>query len=102
LLSLDKDAWLSARLLGVDVTGARDGSWSCLCLAAMPSHMGADVDGLACFLHCPTVCSWQTQVQCSLTGVAISHHVAVVGGAFSASEKPQGVDIYRGVDRAGT
>jgi hypothetical protein len=57
--SLDKDVRLSSGLPGIDVVGARDGSWSCLCftclyLAAKPSHVGVDLDGLACFLHRPT------------------------------------------------
>jgi hypothetical protein len=61
LSSLDKDAWLCSWLPGVDVTGARGGSWSLLCftwlyLTTKPLHMGADVDGLAGFLHHPMVC----------------------------------------------
>jgi hypothetical protein len=59
--SLDKDVRLSFRLQGVNVAGARDGSWSHLCftwlyLTAKPSYVGADVDGLACFLHRSIVC----------------------------------------------
>jgi hypothetical protein len=58
--SFDKDAKLSSRLSGVDVAGVQDGSWSRLCfvwfyLTAKPSHIRPDVDGLACFLHRPTV-----------------------------------------------
>jgi hypothetical protein len=54
-------AQLSSWLLGVDVAGAQDGFWSChhlalLRLVAKPSHMGADVDGLAYHLHSPTNC----------------------------------------------
>jgi hypothetical protein len=46
----------SSWLPGVDVTAARDGFWGCHCLAflglaAKLSHMGVDVDGLACRLH---------------------------------------------------
>jgi hypothetical protein len=57
---LDKDAWLLAGLPDTKVAGARDSSWSLLCiiwlcLAAKPFDMGVDVDGLACFLHHPTV-----------------------------------------------
>jgi hypothetical protein len=59
--SLDKDAWFPAVLPGANVSGARDGSWSFLCFiwlcfAAKPSHMGADVDGLASFLHYLMIC----------------------------------------------
>jgi hypothetical protein len=60
LYSLDKDAWLPARLSGADVVGARDSSLSHLCfvwlfLATKTSHLGADINGLTCFLHRPTV-----------------------------------------------
>jgi hypothetical protein len=53
---LDKDALLSSWFPGIDVVGVRDDSWGCHCfawlyLAAKPSNMGADVDGLACFLY---------------------------------------------------
>jgi hypothetical protein len=51
-----------------------------LYLAAKPSHMGADVDGLAYSLHCPTVCSGQMREQSVLTGVAPSHHTFWGGG----------------------
>jgi hypothetical protein len=56
--SLDKDVRLSSGLPGIDVVGARDGTWSRLCfawfyLAVKSSHMGADVDGLAFLLHRP-------------------------------------------------
>jgi hypothetical protein len=36
------------KVLGVDVVR----HW--LYLAAKPSHLGVDVDGLSCLLHCPT------------------------------------------------
>jgi hypothetical protein len=60
--SMDKDALLSFGLPGVDVAGARDGFWDCLrfgwlYMAAKPSHVWADVDWLACSLHCPMVFS---------------------------------------------
>jgi hypothetical protein len=65
--SLDKDARLSSRLSGVDVAGVRDGSWGRiyfteLYLAAKPSHVGVDVDGLAYLLHHSTVYGKQTRV----------------------------------------
>jgi hypothetical protein len=52
-------ARLSCRLLGDDVVGVQDVFWrSCrlalLHLVAKPSHVGVDVDGLACRLRCPT------------------------------------------------
>jgi hypothetical protein len=105
--SLDKDAWLPAGPPCADVVGARDGSWShiCfiwLCLAAKPSHVGADMDELACFLHHPMVCSWQTWVQCPLKGAALSHHAASVGGAFPGGARPSGLDIYYDVHRSGS
>jgi hypothetical protein len=51
----------SSQLLGIDVAGAQEGSWGCLSvtslyLNAKPSHVGADVDELACHLHHPAVC----------------------------------------------
>jgi hypothetical protein len=59
-LSMDNDARLSSWLPGIDVASSRGGSWvrlhfALLYLAAKPSHMRADVDGLACLLHHPTV-----------------------------------------------
>jgi hypothetical protein len=61
---LDKDAWPPSGLPGADMVGAWDGSWGLLCviwlfLATKPSHVGADVDGPACYVHPPTVCGWQ-------------------------------------------
>jgi hypothetical protein len=64
--------------------------------------VGVDVEELAYFLHHPTACSWQTWVQCFLTGDALSRHVVVGGGAFPGVVKPPGLDIYRGVDYSGT
>jgi hypothetical protein len=32
-----------------------------LYLAAKPSYVGVDMDGLACPLHCPTICGHQTR-----------------------------------------
>jgi hypothetical protein len=105
--SSDKDAGLPTVLLGTDVMGARDVSWShlCfiwLCLAAKPSHMGANVDRLAYFQHHPAICGWQTWVQCSLTSDALSHHTLAVGGAFSVGARSPRLDICCGEDRLGT
>jgi hypothetical protein len=44
-----------------------------LYLAAKPSHVGVDVDGLACFLHCPTTFYTQTWGLGFLSGVVLSH-----------------------------
>jgi hypothetical protein len=92
-LSFDKDAWLPDGCLGANVAGARDGSWSRLCFiwfcfAGMPSHVGVDVNGLACFLHQRMVCDWQTWVQCSLISVVLSCCVAVVGDTFLGGARP--------------
>jgi hypothetical protein len=85
--SLDKDICLPTGLPGADVAGVQDGCWNCLCfiwlcLAAKPSQVGYGVDGLACFLHCPMVCGWQTWLQCFLISAILSCHAAVVGGAL--------------------
>jgi hypothetical protein len=50
---------MSPWLPGVDVAGAWDDFWgfhcyALLCLVTKPSHVGADVDGLACHLYRPT------------------------------------------------
>jgi hypothetical protein len=62
-------------------------------LAAKPSHVGVDVDGLACPLHRHTVCNHQTRGQGFLSGAALSRCAAVYGGAFSEDMKPSGLDI---------
>jgi hypothetical protein len=54
---------------------------------------GANVGGLVCSLHRPTVYSCQRDGQSLLTGDALSHHVVVVGGAFSGDTKPPCLDI---------
>jgi hypothetical protein len=43
-------------------------------LAAKPSHVGVDVDGLACPLHCPMTCSYQTRGQGLPSRVVLSSH----------------------------
>jgi hypothetical protein len=53
-------------ILGAEVDDARDSSWRhCfmvwLYLAAKPSHVGVEVDGLACPLNHPTACTRQTR-----------------------------------------
>jgi hypothetical protein len=61
--SLDKVAWLSSPLMGADVASTQDDCWSVhrlssACLAAKPSHVRADVDGLACRVHQSTPYGW--------------------------------------------
>jgi hypothetical protein len=51
-------------VLGVEVGGARDGSWRCclttgLYLATKPSHVGVNVDRLAYPVHRPMALSYQ-------------------------------------------
>jgi hypothetical protein len=60
------------------------------------------VDGLACPLDRPMVCSRQTRGQSFLSGVVLSHCAAVGGGVFSGGAKPLGLDIPWSVDRLGT
>jgi hypothetical protein len=64
-----------------------------LYLAAKTSHMGVDVDGLACPLHRPTVYYHQTRGQSFLSDAALSNRAAVGGGAFLGGAKPLGQDI---------
>jgi hypothetical protein len=60
-----------------------------LYLIVKPSHMGADVDGLACSLHRPTAGGWQTRGLCCLRGVVLSHHWAVGSGPFLGVRRPR-------------
>jgi hypothetical protein len=55
--------------------------------------MGADVDGLACFLHHPTICGCHTMGQSFMTSVAPSHRATMGGGAFLGDAKHPGLDI---------
>jgi hypothetical protein len=57
-------------------------SWHRLYLATKPSHVGVDVEGLACPLHHPTAFSHQSRGQSFLSGVVLSHRVAVGGGTI--------------------
>jgi hypothetical protein len=48
-----------------------------LYLAANPSHVGVDVDGVACPLHRPMTCSRQTGEQGFLSCVVLSHRYSL-------------------------
>jgi hypothetical protein len=62
-------------------------------LAAKPSHMGVDVDGLACPLQRPVAYNCQTRGHCFLLGAALSHPVVVGGDAFLRDANPPGLGI---------
>jgi hypothetical protein len=46
--------------------------WCWFYMAAKPSHIGVDVDGLACPLHRPTACNRPMRGQGLLSGTALS------------------------------
>jgi hypothetical protein len=73
---------------------------SCLAmlyLVTKPSHVGTDVDGLACSLHRSMVYIHQRVSQTLLRGAAPSYHAAVGGVVFPRDAKPTGLDILCGV-----
>jgi hypothetical protein len=81
-----------------EVDGARDGSWGHCCFAwlylcAKPSHVGVDMDELACPLQHPTVCGRHIRGQSFLSCADPSHHAIVDGGDSSRGGKPLGLDI---------
>jgi hypothetical protein len=53
-----------------------------LYLAAKPSHVRVDVDGLVHPLHCPTNCSRQMRRHDFLSGDALSRRATLGGGTF--------------------
>jgi hypothetical protein len=64
-------------VLGDEVDDAWDGSWkhcfvTLLYLAAKPTHVGVDVDGLAYPLHCPMACGCQMRGHGLLPGAILS------------------------------
>jgi hypothetical protein len=63
-----------------------------LYLAAKPSRVGVDVDGLAYHQHRPMVYNHQMRGQGFFSGVIPSHRAAVDGGAFPGCVKPVGLD----------
>jgi hypothetical protein len=78
---------MTGTVLGVVAT------WHQLYLAAKPSHMGVDVEGLVCPLHHPMACDHQMRGQSLLSDVASSHRATVGGGAFLGGAKHPGLDI---------
>jgi hypothetical protein len=77
--------WLTG-VLCAEVDGTQNDSWRgrfmvWLYLAAKFSHLGVDVDGLACPLHQPTVYSCQTRGHgfCQTSSCLVA---AMGGGAF--------------------
>jgi hypothetical protein len=46
------------------------------------------MDGLACYLHRPTVCGHQTRGQSFLSGTALSHHITLGSGTFPVGARP--------------
>jgi hypothetical protein len=60
-----------------------------LYLVAKPSHVGADVDGLAYTLHGPIACGWRTRGLCFLTDIVRSHLSVVRSGTFQGMRSPQ-------------
>jgi hypothetical protein len=73
----------------------------CLYLTTKPSHVGVDVDRLAC----PDTILWPVAVRrgdmasCQILSCPIA---AVGGGAFPGDAKPLGLDIWWSVDCMGT
>jgi hypothetical protein len=60
-----------------------------LYLTGKPSHVGVDVDGLACSLHRPVTCSSQRGGLCCLIDVVQFHCSVVGGGPFQGCEAPR-------------
>jgi hypothetical protein len=94
-MNLDKDAWPSSGLLGVNVACARESSQGCFhfswhYLAGNPSHVGANVDELARSLQHPMVCDKQMRVQNFVMGIAMSCRAVVGGGACPEVRSPLG------------
>jgi hypothetical protein len=83
----------SSWLPGAEVDDAWDSSWRRRCfawlyLAAKSSHLGIDVDGIACPLHRPMVYDCQARGQSFLLGTALSCHAVVGAGTFPGGEAP--------------
>jgi hypothetical protein len=67
-------------------------------LICKSSHVGVDVDGIACPLHHLMPCSCKTWGHGFLPGAVLSHHAIVGGGALLGDAKPPGSDICRGAN----
>jgi hypothetical protein len=57
-------------------------------LAAKPTDVGADVDGLAWSLHCPMMCNSHSGGLYCLTSIVLSHRSAVGGCPFLGVRSP--------------
>jgi hypothetical protein len=92
----------------VEVDDIRDGSWICcfavlLYLAAKPTHVGVDVDELACPLHHPMAYGHQTRGQGLLRDDVLSCPVIVVGQwRLSRGCEAPGLDIWWSIDHVDT
>jgi hypothetical protein len=64
-----------------------------LYFAAKPFHVGVNVDGIACSLHHPMVCSRQMRGHGFLSSATLSRFGAVADGAFLGDSKAPGLDI---------
>jgi hypothetical protein len=73
-----------------------------LYLAAKPFHVGVNVDGIACPLHHPMVCSRQMRGHGLLSSATLSRCGAVADGAFLGDAKAPSLDIRCRVNRLGT
>jgi hypothetical protein len=76
-------------------------SWCWLDLAAKPPHMGVNVDGLVCQLHCPTTYNRQTKGKGFLVGTILFRRCSGRWRIFGGCEAP-GIVIWWSVDRLGT
>jgi hypothetical protein len=81
-------------IVGAEVYDAQNGSsrrcfavW--LCLAAKPSHVGVDVNGLAYSLHRPTTYSHQMRGQGLFLGAILSCHCSGQWHLFGGCEAPK-------------
>jgi hypothetical protein len=81
--------WMMSEMVLGDVASRRR-----LYLVVKPFHVGINMDGLACSLQCPMICSRQTRGHGFLSGIALSRCTTVGGGAFPGDLKPSGLAIW--------
>jgi hypothetical protein len=74
----------------------------CRCLAAKSSHVGVNMDGLACPLHHSMACSYQTRGRDIMLGAALSRHATAGGGTFLGGCEAPGLEYLLECDRLGT